>query len=148
MLSPDAEIPTRRNWNTVKDCLDLAYVGVVRGAVSALASALFLRRVPQFSFEPSVLRLRCIAATHFFEGFLDGELVDFRHLPTSLEDETAQRVVSLAVASRSALVLTGFARLHLDEAASLGEGADRNIDGRASVLGKCSGVRHESKEFR
>ena len=62
----------------------------------------------------------------FFEGFLDGELVDFSHLPTSLEDETAQRIVSLAVASRSALVLTGFARLHLDEAASLGERADRN----------------------
>jgi len=78
-----------------------------------------------FPFELSVLRLRCIAAAHFFEGFLDGELVDFSHLPTSLEDETTQRVVSL-VASHSALVLTGFARLHLDEAASLGEGADRN----------------------
>ena len=79
-----------------------------------------------FPFEPSVRRLRCIAAAHFFEGFLDGELVDFSHLPASLEDETAQRVVSPVVASHSALVLTGFARLHLDEAASLGEGADRN----------------------
>jgi len=93
--------------------------------------------------------LRCIAAAHFFEGFLDGELVDFSHLPTSLEDETTQRVVSL-VASHSALVLTGFARLHLDEAASLGEGRIETASSRdrAIVLGEFSGVRDESKEFR
>jgi hypothetical protein len=100
-----------------------------------------------FPFELSVLRLR-IAAAHFFEGFLDGELVDFSHLPISLEDETRQLVVSL-VASHSALVLAGFARLHLDEAASLGEGWIETASSRdrAIVPGEFSGFRDESREF-
>jgi hypothetical protein len=38
-----------------------------------------------FPFEPSVLRLRCVAAAHFFEGFLDGEFVDFSHCPPHLK---------------------------------------------------------------